>query len=341
MSDREIRTIFSQLAIETSNPEYPFSEQEQVQPCSIDVRLSDVFWLPISRKAVIDLRRSSLVEVSPRRQWKRIVLKSHECRTIKPGETIFGRTYEKFSIPLDLAGKLEGRSSFARMGLAIHSTGDFINPGWRGHMPLQLINNGPHPIKIFPYIPICQLILIKLSSEPGRTYGDPSLESKYVDDDGGPSYWWRDKRVKKLQKSLGKYDIGTSIQTEILDTIGIQEPEILERFENYVDRIPRVNIDSAVNILHSFADSEDRKRKLDKVVRWLQLLPLALLGSFSIKLLFDSAYYWYYYLIWFFSFVSTFLAARVVTTEEGEYLGTKELRKVNPGIENEERRLIE
>lgn len=349
LSDNDIQIILPQLNIETNNIDHPFSELEQIQPCSIDIRLSNVFWLPVSRKTTIDLRRSSLVEISPRRHWKRITLQPHECITIKPGETLFGKTYEKFSIPANCAGKLEGRSSFARMGLDI-TVGDFINPGWRGHMPLQLVNHGPYSIKIFPYLPICQLILVRLTNTPNRIYGDPSLQSKYMDDDGGPSYWWRDKRVKKLQTLLGKYDIATSVQNEILTTIGIQEPEILERFENYVDNLSRLNTDSAINILHSFANLEDRKRTTDKLFRWLQALPLTLLGGLSIRLLLDPMYFWYYYLIWFLTITSASLAARIFTIPEGEYLGEKELRKAtlelkesegNLQLKENERKLLE
>ncbi len=341
LCDREIRDILPQLSIETADPDHSFSDQEQIQPCSIDIRLSDVFWVPVSRRTVIDLRRSSLLEISPRRHWKRIVLKPHECRTIKPGEILLGRTYEKFTIPPDYAGKLEGRSSFARMGLAIHSTGDFINPGWRGHMPLQLINFGPHPIKLFPFVPICQLILIKLSNRPDRIYGEGSLQSKYMDDDGGPSYWWRDKRIKKMQSALGKFDIATAVQNDILNTIGIQEPEILERFEIYIDNLPRASLDSADAALSSFAHLEDRKRTIDKMLRWSQGVPFALLGSLSIRLLLEPVYYWYFYLIWLLTILSAILAARIFTIEESEYLGEKELRNTSKELQEKNIKLLE
>ncbi len=79
-----------------------------------------------------------------------------------------GRVYEKLHIPERYAGKIEGRSSFARLGLSIHATGDFINPGWSGFMPLQLYNAGEYPIVITPYLPLCQLMLIPLSGLPER-----------------------------------------------------------------------------------------------------------------------------------------------------------------------------
>jgi deoxycytidine triphosphate deaminase len=83
----------------------------------------------------------------PRRHWRKILLGAGESIKLRPGEMILGRTFEAFSIPRSCAGKLEGRSSFARMGLAIHCSADFINPAWRGRMPLQLTNLGASSIR--------------------------------------------------------------------------------------------------------------------------------------------------------------------------------------------------
>jgi deoxycytidine triphosphate deaminase len=259
--DKEIRELLPQLGIETDHPDHPFMADEQIQPCSIDIRLSNVFWLPENTRTKIDLRKSKLAEVSPRRHWKRIALKPNECHTIRPGEILLGRTYEKFSIPPICAGKIEGRSSFARMGLSVHCTGEFINPGWRGHMPLQLVNFGPHPIKVFPYLPMCQLMLITLSETPDKLYGERELQSKYMDDDGGPSYWWRDKRIQRLHTALQQSDVALAIQRELLETVGVQEPEVLERFETFVDKHPVGALESSEILLHHFSRAEDERVK--------------------------------------------------------------------------------
>lgn len=221
LCDRDIIELLPQLKICTDNKDFPFVPDEQIQPCSIDLRLSNVFWIP-ARRGAIDLRKSRLLELSPRRHWKKVVLKPGESITIKPDRLLLGRIYEKFAMPVQSAGEIEGRSSFARMGLMVHCTGDFINPGYRGHMPLQLVNLGPNAIKVFPYVPICQLKLVRLSGRPARLYGERELQSKYMDDDGGPSYWWRDKRIRRLQKTLGEIDIAIAIQNSILDTIGFR-----------------------------------------------------------------------------------------------------------------------
>jgi deoxycytidine triphosphate deaminase len=100
------------------------------------------------REIKIDLGRSSIHELDPIRDWKRFEVNEGQFVTLKPGQTIMARVYERFRMPDDCAGKIEGRSSFARLGLAVHCTGDFINPGWEGYMPLQLSNVGPYPLRL-------------------------------------------------------------------------------------------------------------------------------------------------------------------------------------------------
>ncbi|TAL51157.1 dCTP deaminase [Patescibacteria group bacterium] len=240
--------------------------EEQIQPASIDLRLDSVFWRQTSR-STIDLRRSKLLELSPRRYWTKSHLDPGECVVLKPGQMVLGRTFEVFTIPTTCAGKLEGRSSFARMGIAVHCSADFINPGYRGRMPLQLINHGKAPVRIFPHIPVCQLVLVKLSSEPDRAYGARELSSKYMDDDGGPSYWWRDKRIRGLQKAIGEHDVAQHIQDAILDIVGHREPELIERFESTVNRMRVGELSNADDVLDRFARYEDHRRLVSGIRR--------------------------------------------------------------------------
>lgn len=271
--DREIRRRLDELQFESSNSSFPFKPDEQVQPCSVDLRLCHQFWKPI-RGRRISLKRSKLMELSPRRYWKKVVLRDGGSIELKPGDMLLGRTCEEFSIPSDCAGKLEGRSSFARMGLAVHCAADFINPGYRGRMPLQLVNLGKHRIELVPYAPICQLMLIKLSGKPDREYGDKELFSKYMHDDGGPSYWWRDKRIRDLQQHMNERDLATGLQEEILTIIGPCEPELIERFERFVAKQSTGNISNARDVLESFASSETGSQRRDRILRFL--------GSFAL-----------------------------------------------------------
>jgi len=277
LTDKEIREKLDELKIECSNPKELFRPEEQIQPCSIDLRLDNVFWIPIKRRT-IDLRKSKLLELSPRRYWRKVILKAGESITLRPGELVLGRIYEKFTIPPDYAGKIEGRSSFARIGLGVHISGDFINPGYRGHMPLQLVNYSPNSIRLYPYIPICQLMLIKLSSKPDRLYGEKELQSKYMDDDGGPSYWWRDKRIKRLQDRLKEYDVSLKIQDEILEKIGGQDPEVIERFETFIVELQIDDFQNSEVVFNKFLKYE---KKLERREKLLKILPSVLLGIFG------------------------------------------------------------
>jgi len=295
--DKELKQKLKELNFQCHDSDHKFEPDEQIQPCSIDVRLGEVFWKPKGSKPV-DLRKSQLLELAPRRYWKKFVLKEGEHLTIKPGELILGRIYEKFTIPKKCAGKIEGRSSFSRMGLGIHICCDFINPGYRGHMPLQIVNYSKSVIKIFPYIDICQLMLIRLNGIPEKLYGVNELQSKYMDDDGGPSYWWRDKRIKKLQELFAKKDLSIEIQENILKQIGVQEPEIIERFENYISKCKTQDISNVDTVLEKFGRKEEKfKTKEIILLRGVQILPL-ILSPVSIKLIFDGEVDFINIIIW-------------------------------------------
>lgn len=161
LADKEILRRLDGMGIEGPEPAHPFNPAEQVQPCSIDLRVSNVFWRPSRRREfrrlvlrrphAIDLRRAGVHDLDALRDLKRVELKEGEFIGIKPGQVVMGRIYERFRMPPDCAGKIEGRSSYARLGLAVHLTGDFINPGWEGYMPLQMFNAGPYPILLPPF----------------------------------------------------------------------------------------------------------------------------------------------------------------------------------------------
>jgi len=220
----------------------------------------------------VDLRRSRAHAIDPLRDWKRRELKEGDTLTIKPGHVVMGRIHERFKVPPGYAGKIEGRSSFARLGLAVHCTGDFINPGWEGYMPLQLFNAGPYPIRITPHLPVCQLMLIRLPSQPEHTYGDPELQSKYTNDDGGPSLWWRDRHIRELQKRLGETHVSERIQSEILEVVEVTDSAVIERLQNFIDDCPAGKLSNTGDLLDDFAEQEER--------RWL--IDWATVGAFPI-----------------------------------------------------------
>jgi dCTP deaminase-like len=173
------------------------------------------------------------------------------------------------------------------MGLSIHCTGGFINPGWRGHMPLTLVNHSPLKLRIPAHLPICQLTLIPLPEKPSRIYGEDTLRNKYMDDDGGPSYWWRDQVVERLLDGLGQPDLAYRLQERLLERIGVPSDEVLARMEQLVSSRPAGSYGNADDLLEDFVRLEDRKRMKDSILRWsgksmFPILASATIGSFFV-----------------------------------------------------------
>lgn len=336
LADHEIRARSDVLEFEGQNPDHPFEPDRQIQPCSVDLRVSHVFWRPLRRRhlwrrlapwreVTIDLGRSNMHDLDPIRDWKEFEVREGQFVTIKPGQTIMSRVYERFKMPADCAGKIEGRSSFARLGLAVHCTGDFINPGWEGYMPLQLSNVGPYPLRLGPYFAICQLMLVQLASEPERSYGDAELRSKYINDNGGPSLWWRDVRVEQLQKRLGQTNAHEAIRQEIVEKVRFQSTEVLARFQRDIDRQRVGKIENADQVLEAFATRESRRRLWDGVV---MSLPGLCAAAWIVSLLNVFSATWFVFLGLL--LLSSVPALVAYERHDDGYLGKRELGQLNP-----------
>jgi dCTP deaminase len=169
LSDRDIRAEIQSGRVRVE----PYDEV-MIQPSSIDVRLDRFFRVFENHKySVIDpsVEQSELtreVEVGPK-----------EFFILHPGEFVLASTYEVISLPDDLAGRLEGKSSLGRLGLLTHSTAGFIDPGFSGHITLELSNVANLPVKLFPGMKIGQLCLIRLSSPAEHSYGSAVYGSRY------------------------------------------------------------------------------------------------------------------------------------------------------------------
>lgn len=169
LSDKDLRSALDsdKLAIE------PFDEA-LIQPSSIDVRLDKYFRVfNNSRYTHIDPKEempdlTSLVEVE-----------DGDAFVLHPGEFVLGATLEKFTLPHDLAGRLEGKSSLGRLGLLTHSTAGFIDPGFSGHITLELSNTANLPISLWPGMKVGQLAIFQMSSPADNPYGTGTLGSKY------------------------------------------------------------------------------------------------------------------------------------------------------------------
>ena len=115
-----------------------------------------------------------------------------EAFILHPGEFVLGSTLERVTLPDDLVARLEGKSSLGRLGLLIHSTAGFIDPGWDGHVTLELSNVANLPITIYPRMKIGQLSFVQLTEPAERPYGSQGIGSKYQGQRGPtPSRYWQ------------------------------------------------------------------------------------------------------------------------------------------------------
>ncbi|MGV3149182.1 dCTP deaminase [Rothia sp. 11273D007AR] len=168
-SDQDIRKEIDagRIALEPYDP-------SMIQPASVDVRIDRFFRLFDNHKYPYidpsqeqeDLTR--LVEVAP-----------DEPFILHPGEFVLGATYEKVTLPDNIAARLEGKSSLGRLGLLTHSTAGFIDPGFSGHVTLELSNMATLPIMLWPGSKVGQLCFFQLTSATEHPYGSGAYGNRY------------------------------------------------------------------------------------------------------------------------------------------------------------------
>lgn len=145
-----------------------------VQPASVDLRLGDSFRVFHNHRATaIDLRDP------PANLTEEVVVSAGEPFVIHPGEFCLGRTVEWVEIPHDIVARIEGKSSLGRLGLIVHATAGFCDPGFRGTLTLELNNLTRVPIRLYPGLPIAQLSFMTLDRPALRPYGSEGLGSHY------------------------------------------------------------------------------------------------------------------------------------------------------------------
>jgi dCTP deaminase len=149
-------------------------EREMVQPSSIDVRLDRFF------RVFENHKYPHIDPAADQPDLTRMVEpEGEEPFILHPGEFVLGSTYEVVTLPDDVAARLEGKSSLGRLGLLTHSTAGFIDPGFSGHVTLELSNVATLPIKLWPGMKIGQLCFFRLSSPSENPYGSEKYGSRY------------------------------------------------------------------------------------------------------------------------------------------------------------------
>jgi dCTP deaminase len=145
-----------------------------VQPASVDLRLGNTFRVFHNhRTSAIDLRDPPTNLTEP------ITITEEEPFVIHPGEFCLGATLEYVELPDDIVARIEGKSSLGRLGLIVHATAGFCDPGWKGTLTLELNNLTRVPIKLWAGLPIAQLSFMALDAPAQRPYGLAELGSHY------------------------------------------------------------------------------------------------------------------------------------------------------------------
>jgi len=169
LSDRDVKAEIAAGRVKVE----PF-DGAMIQPSSVDVRLDRFF-------RVFENHKYSVIDPSIEQPdlTREVAVEANEEFILHPGEFVLASTYEIITLPDDIAGRLEGKSSLGRLGLLTHSTAGFIDPGFSGHITLELSNVANLPVKLFPGMKIGQLCLIKLSSPAENPYGSALYGSRY------------------------------------------------------------------------------------------------------------------------------------------------------------------
>jgi dCTP deaminase len=165
------RTLREQLALGRIVVE-PFDEA-CVQPSSIDVKLSNHFRVFRNHTAgVIDVK-SAIDLTEP------VEIADDGVFMLHPGEFVLGSTLERIAVPDDMVSRIDGKSSLGRLGLIIHSTAGFIDPGFDGHITLELTNIATLPITLYPMMKVGQVSFMMMTTPADRPYGSGATGSKY------------------------------------------------------------------------------------------------------------------------------------------------------------------
>ena len=169
LSDKDIRA-----AIESGRVVIDPYDPTMIQPSSIDVRLDRYF-------RVFENHKYPHIDPSVEQPdlTRLVEPEGDEPFILHPGEFALASTYEVVTLPDDLASRLEGKSSLGRLGLLTHSTAGFIDPGFSGHVTLELSNVATLPIKLYPGMKIGQLCMFRLSSPAEHPYGSAEYGSRY------------------------------------------------------------------------------------------------------------------------------------------------------------------
>lgn len=174
LSDRDIKKHIEEGLILIDPLEDP---ERQIQPSSVDLRIGSEFkGFRIIRKPCIDPKDESDIES----YMESFHITDKEPFIIHPGEFALATTFEKVKLPDNLVARVEGRSSMGRLGLTMHVTAGYIDPGFCGKITLEISNIGKMPVALYPGQRVCQIVFETMTSPAEKPYGHPDRDSKYM-----------------------------------------------------------------------------------------------------------------------------------------------------------------
>jgi dCTP deaminase len=174
LSDKDIKNYLNTKKI-VIEPLINF--EKQIQPSSVDLRIGNEFKsFKIIRKPFIDPKDSS--DISS--YMESVHIPDEESFIIHPNEFALATTYETVKVPNNLVARVEGRSSMGRLGITMHVTAGYIDPGFEGRITLEISNIGKMPVALYPGQRVCQIVFETMTSASEKPYGHPDRDSKYM-----------------------------------------------------------------------------------------------------------------------------------------------------------------
>lgn len=174
LSDKHIKKFIDEGKISID----PLIDPEmQIQPSSVDLRIGNEFrGFKIIKKPFIDPKDPENIDS----YMESVHIGDGEAFIIHPNEFTLATTLETVKVPDDLVARVEGRSSMGRLGLTMHVTAGFIDPGFEGKITLEISNLGKMPVALYPGQRVCQIVFETMTSRAEKPYGHPDRDSKYM-----------------------------------------------------------------------------------------------------------------------------------------------------------------
>ncbi len=159
----------------------PITDIKQIQPSSVDLRIGNEFkGFTITSKPFIDPRDNTDLES----YMNSFTIEEGEPFIIHPGEFTLATTFETVKLPADIVARVEGRSSMGRLGVTMHVTAGYIDPGFEGKITLEISNIGKMPVALYPGQRVCQIVFETMTSPSVKPYGHEDRDSKYMNQTG-------------------------------------------------------------------------------------------------------------------------------------------------------------